>query len=210
MGLQNLALISPCDFLCEEAKARARAGVAILESAQVFEKLAEAIADCVNVFGFSSRKRDLNLPFLSVDSAFQTITEKTALVFGNETNGLSNAELQHCTRQVFIPTADDFSSLNLAAAVQIAAFEVFKAQQNHPIQTENRPSRANAAEREHLIQSFITAMEKTGFYNPDDPGRLIFRLCRLFNRADLEKTEAQILEGFLQSLATPTLFRGKK
>lgn len=208
MGLSNLALVCPCDFLNEEALARARMGKSILENARVFKTLSDAIVDCENVFGFSSRQRDLNLPFLSVDSAFQAINTKTALVFGNETNGLSNEELQHCTRQVFIPTSDAFSSLNLAAAVQIAVYEVLKAQ-NRPTKNTNLPKRASAFEREHLIQSFQKAMEKTGFYNPDDPGRLIFRLCRLFNRADLEKTEAQILEGFLHSIFHPTAFRKK-
>lgn len=208
MGLTHLALIAPCDFLNEESRARARVGVDILENAQVFETLSAAVSDCENVFGFSSRIRDLNLPFLAVDSAFKGISGKTALVFGNETNGLSNAELQLCTRQVFIPTSDKFSSLNLAAAVQIAAFEVLKSQ-NHPVQTANLPPRANAAEREHLIQSFAQTMEKTGFYNPQCPGRLIQRLSRLFNRADLEKTEAQILEGFLNSVFHPTSFRKK-
>ena len=210
MGQRHLALVCPCDFLGDESRARARMGAEILESAQVFGSLGAAVADCVHVLGFTSRARDLNLPTIPVESAFQNIlkNEKTALVFGNETNGLSNAEIAHCTRQVFIPTAADFASLNLGAAVQIACYEVLK-NQNLPPKITNFPPRANAAEREHLLKSFESAMTRSGFYNPADPGRLIARLARLFNRADLERTESQILEGFLNSLQTPTAFRKK-
>ncbi len=210
MGLENLNLIFPkSDFLNEEALARARSGADILKNARVFNHLENAIAPCAEVLGFSARKRELNLPFFAIDSVFQHIPPNTptALLFGNETNGLSNEELMLCTKQVFIPTGEEFSSLNLAAAVQIAAYEIFKMKSQAAIKNKKAERRATANERAHLMESFKKVMLHSGFYNPKDPGRLIFRLNRLFNRAELEKTEVHILEGILNAIFNPTAFR---
>lgn len=218
MGLKHLRLVCPrVDYLNEEAVLRARSGVGILKNAQVFENLSCAIADCQEILGFSSRQRELTMPIFALSDVFSNLDfyAPTALLFGNETNGLHNDELMLCTKHVFIPTSDEFSSLNLACAVQIACYECLQFQnkiknQNQPqkaLKRKNLPKKASAQERAHLIQSFEHLMLHSGFYNPKDPGRLLFRLTRLFNRIDLEKTEAHILEGIVHSIFNPTAHR---
>src|SRR6478672_1762081 len=129
MGFADLRLVSPKAFPAVEANAMASGAVDVLEAARVFDTLEDALADVVHAVGFSARSRDLSHPVQSLRDAAPDIVArsahgKVALVFGNETFGLSNEELARCQAFVSIPANPHYASLNLAAAVQVACYEL--------------------------------------------------------------------------------------
>lgn len=205
MGLTNLYLVQPKKFPHAEATARAAGADDILAHATVVDSLAEALQNCKLILGTSARDRTLPTMLLHPRAAaIQIMNEakehQLALVFGRENNGLTNDELQQCHYHIHIPTNPDFSSLNLAAAVQIMAYEIKVAQHevlpNNSQYDELATSEEVTALYEHLTNTLIT----TKFLDPQNPGKLIPRLQRFFNRARLEKTEIQIWRGILASI----------
>ena len=140
---------------------------------------------------------------------------EVALVFGNETKGLSNEEVLQCQAAVTIPTNPDFSSLNLGSAVQVLCYEArMAAFQGLPPVADPRVTPFESAPATHdevegLYSHLESVMTETGFYNPGNPGRLMAKLRRLFGRSRLEKDEINILRGVLASVRTPTA-HGKK
>ena len=132
MGFYDLHLVRPKIFPHADATARAAGADDILESAKMHESLADALSECSIVFATSARIRTLPCPMLSPSEAIPEIIEfaarqvSVALVFGRESSGLTNEELDLCNKMITIPTGDQFSSLNLASAVQIICYEVFK------------------------------------------------------------------------------------
>ena len=124
MGLRRLYLAAPVEFPHREATYRAVQAADLLESAVVTASLAEAVADCSLVIGTSARERRIQLPQLGPRELGPLCLgerrgEEIALVFGREDSGLSNEELRLCHWHVHVPTSADYSSLNLAAAVQL-------------------------------------------------------------------------------------------
>jgi tRNA/rRNA methyltransferase len=129
MGLSRLSLVNPKHFPDPQAVARAADADDILEQAQVCSSLDEALAGTVQVYALSARQRNLGPPAMPAREAASDILGwagegEVALLFGNETAGLSNAEVQRCQRTVFIPANPDYSSLNLASAVQLLCYEL--------------------------------------------------------------------------------------
>jgi TrmH family RNA methyltransferase len=129
MGVTDLALVNPLYFPDKEATARASGAEDLLEEATVVDTLAEAIADCVYVAGASARSRAINWPCLDARDCAARLLEESAkgpvaAVFGPEKSGLSNSDLDHCDTLLTIPTNPDFSSLNLAMAVQVVTYEL--------------------------------------------------------------------------------------
>ena len=126
-----------------------------------------------------------------------------ALVFGRESAGLTNEELEKCHLLVHIPSNPDYSSLNIAAAVQVLAYEIHMAhlQQtgNASVKVENDYPRITAQELDGLYQHFEQALTAIDFYDPDNPRQLMRRLRRLFNRAELDRMELNILRGILSA-----------
>ena len=155
MGLDDLALVDPRYFPDKEATARASGAEDLLESATVVETLEDAIADCVFVAGASARSRAINWPCLDArDAAGKLLQESAAgpvaAVFGPEKSGLSNAHLDHCDTLLTIPTSPHFSSLNLAMAVQVVAYELQAAQSQKPPEYEPDAPLAPSGELEHF------------------------------------------------------------
>ena len=133
MGLADLALVNPRYFPDKEATARASGAEDLLENATVVDTLAEAIADCVYVAGASARSRAINWPSLDARDCAARLLDQgrkgpVAAVFGPEKSGLSNSDLDHCDTLLTIPTNPEFSSLNLAMAVQVVTYELRLAQ----------------------------------------------------------------------------------
>ena len=129
MGLSDLALVRPREFPHEEATARATGAADVLDAARVVDTLGEAVADCVWVVGFTARDRGEGAPVVDVAEAATEALRwaargKVAFVFGNERTGLENSELVTCNALARIPTSPTLSSLNLAAAVQVASYEL--------------------------------------------------------------------------------------
>lgn len=217
MGLSDLWLVNPKIFPSDEARARATGAVDVVEAAHCVDSLPQALVGCPLALGFSARVRDLAPALSSVHDTLHDILPHMAdaplaLVFGNESHGLSNEELLCCQRQVFIPTNPDFASLNLGAAVQVAAYECRLAllgEHHTGRRREGTPSssrRATVDEIEGLVAHFQAVMTTTGFYNPAQPGRLLPRLRRLFAHANLETSEVNILRGILASTQNHTTF----
>ncbi|MGH8583712.1 MAG: RNA methyltransferase [Gammaproteobacteria bacterium] len=208
MGLSRLCLVNPQRFPCAEATARAAGADDILHRAQVFPTLAEAVAGATWVVGSSARVRGLPWPTLTPRAWAPHMlaaarTAPVALVFGPEHSGLSNSALEHCQALVHIPTDAGFGSLNLAAAVQVLAYELrLAASVENGTKPERRlPSYAPQAELERLYVHLEQTMVGVGFLDPEKPRRLLRRMKRLLNRARLEQNEVNILRGFLTAIA---------
>ena len=205
MGLNRLFLVAPKRYPDPEAEAMSAGASDLLAQATVCTTLQEALAGCSLVIGLSARKRELTHELVSARAAaIEAVTHAAhapvALVVGNETSGLSNAELIQCQRLAMVPANPAYSSLNLAAAVQILAYEL-RQQALAPMQ-ENEPAHrlATHEEIEGLYQHLETTLVSTGYLNPDQPKRLMPRLRRLFGRARLEKEEINLLRGILKSI----------
>jgi tRNA/rRNA methyltransferase len=202
MGLSDLRVVAPKRFPDPEAVALASGAADVLEGARVFERLEDAIADSILAVGFSSRPRDLSHPPLALREAAPAIVATcergcVALVFGNETFGLTNEELARCQMLASIPANPAYASLNLAAAVQVACYEVAVAAALHaPAQGVAHES-ATVAEIEALFAHWEAAMVASGFLDPAQPKRLMERMRRLFARAGLEREEVKLLRGML-------------
>ena len=206
MGVTELALVEPRHFPHAKATARASGAVDVLENAAVFDTLAEAIEDCVFVAGASARARAINWPCLEPRDCAVELLEKNqagnvAAVFGPEKYGLTNAHLDLCDTLLTIPTNPDFSSLNLAMAVQVLTYELRVAGlQGKPVRYEPDAPLATSAELEHFYTHLEQVLTDLRFLDPDNPRHLMRRLRRLFIRAAPDKNEVNILRGILAAI----------
>ncbi len=201
MGLTRLVLVAPRRMPDEEAKALATGAVDVLEAARVFGSLREALQGTVLALAFSARRRQLSHAPLgireaAIEAARTAGRDEVALVFGNEKAGLSNNDVLLCNRLVHIPSDPGYNSLNLAAAVQVAAYEIRMAM----LQSELPAGSCEPATLDDLEQLYAhleRSLKATGFLDPGKPKRLMERLRRLFARAGLEREEVAILRGML-------------
>lgn len=208
MGLRQLWLVSPASFPDEVATARASGATDLLESARVVGTLEEALADTVFSAALTARRRELSLPRLHAREAAIEIVSRTfdgevALVFGNETSGLSNEEVGLCSLPVTIPTDAEFSSLNLGAAVQLLAYELRMAALVPQPPQDLQAEPATHADFEGFMAHLEHAVTLSGFHDPKNPKRLLPRMRRMFNRIRLEKEEVAILRGMLTTFEQP-------
>ncbi len=208
MGFHELSLVAPRSFPAAAATAMASGADDLLRSARVVESLEEAIVDCAMVFGTTARDRHLQWPMLSprdaalaVENAFAEGT--VALVFGREQGGLTNAELDLCQRVIRIPTDPDYTSLNLAQAVQICVYELrsrIGSKSKHTHGGGDRDGIATAMELDMLHHHLMESMVKVGYFDPTNPRLLARRLRRLLNSSSLRQSEVQILRGYLTAV----------
>ena len=215
MGLSRLYLVEPKQFPDSEADTRATGAVDVLAAAQVVPTLKDALAGASFAVALSARQRDIG-PSLGAprETVARLIAEagegEVALVFGNETMGLSNEEILHCQAAVTIPTNPEFSSLNLGSAVQVLCYEcrmaafAEKPPTGGHLSTPFASPAATNDEIEGLYAHLEQVMTATGFFNPAQPGRLLPKLRRLFGRTRLEKDEINILRGILASTQVKT------
>lgn len=205
MGLSELALVEPRYFPHAEATARASGADDVLEQATVHQTLADALADCIYVAGASARSRSLQWPTMYPrECAVKLLQEsgrgKTAAVFGPEKSGLSNDDLDHCDVLLNIPTNPDFSSLNLAMAVQVLTYEI-RATLAEPVpEYEGEAEAATGDELEHFYTHLERVLRDVNFLDPDNPRHLMRRMRRLFIRARPDKNELNILRGILTAI----------
>ncbi len=208
MGLSQLWLVAPDSFPDAVADARASGATDLLACARVVATLEEALADTVFAAAVTARRRELSLPRMHAREAAVELVDRTqegevALVFGNETSGLSNDEVGLCSLPVTIPTNPEFSSLNLGAAVQLLAYEVRMAALVPPPPADPRPEYATHEQFEGFIAHLERAVTASGFHDPANPKRLLPRMRRMFNRIRLEKEEVAILRGMLTTFEQP-------
>lgn len=209
MGLSQLYLVSPEEFPHAHAAAMATGAADLLNNAKVCSSLEEALAGCALVIGLSARKRQLSHELVSVRQAAERSaaiaqTQQVALVFGTEMSGLSNAELDLCQLLAMIPTNPDFSSLNLAAAVQVMCYELRMASlEDNGIKKHSEFPLATSDEIEGFYRHLEQTLVQIGFLNPAEPKKLMQRVRRIYARANLEKEEVNILRGILKLTLAP-------
>ena len=231
MGLDQLALVAPRHFPSAECTARAAGADDILARASVFAGLEEAVSDCELVFATSARTRSIAWPEVTPETAAAQIANHTgagaAVLFGRESSGLSNEELETCHAMIRIPTNAEFASLNIASAVQIICYEISKqylARETgsgdglksvpegtgegsgapgtdfNPSPDDDTESPVTAKEMEYLYEHFEQTLTDIGYLDPEKPRRLMRRIRRLFNRARLDGNEYNILRGILTAV----------
>ncbi|MGH8763303.1 MAG: RNA methyltransferase [Nitrosospira sp.] len=204
MGLRSLYLVNPKSFPDKEAERRAAGAWDVLNNARVCTTLGEALRDTVLAAAVTARSRDLSHEALDArQGALQLIGHArqypVALVFGTEMSGLTAREVSKCQIVVHIPANPDYSSLNLASAVQVMAYELRMALPElvslSPMV--NKPAGFNEVELFH--QHLERAAARSGFLDPQEPKRFMQRMRRLFARARLEKEEVNVLRGLLSA-----------
>lgn len=207
MGLTELYLVQPREYPAPRAVWRAAGARDILTNVKVVESLDEAIAGCGLVVGTSARERRIPWPLINPRECGEKIwseaaSHDVALLFGREDRGLTNSELQKCHYHVHIPSNPDYSSLNLATAVQVLAYEVRMASLQDkngvlPSMHEWDQPLATADELELFHHHLAETMAILKFYDPDNPKQLLTRMRRLFNRTRMDKMEVSMLRGLL-------------
>lgn len=207
MGLRNLYLVNPKLFPDKEADARASNARDLLETAHICTSLQAAIGDTCLVAALTTRPRDLSHSTLDARQAASELIRHArhspvGLLFGRESSGLTTDEISQCQLTVHIPTHADYSSLNLAAAVQIMGYELWMALKNTAAVTlsENQAEPASLREVENFYAHLEKIMIQSGFLDPQQPKKLMRRMRRLFARARLEKEEVNILRGILSAV----------
>ncbi|MDX7758287.1 tRNA (cytosine(32)/uridine(32)-2'-O)-methyltransferase TrmJ [Aeromonas hydrophila] len=210
MGLSQMVLVDPQAQPDDNAYALAAGASDLLANARIVSTLDEAIADCGLVIGTSARSRTLSWPMLNPREAGEKLVTEgmqhpVALVFGRERTGLTNDELQKCHYHVAIPANPEYSSLNLAMAVQTLCYEVRMhwLQQEQVGETDMVVDYPSAEQLEGFYQHLEQTLLKTGFIADDHPGQVMSKLRRLFNRARPEAVELNILRGILTSVQKP-------
>ena len=207
MGLSHLHLVAPEKPPDDEAYRRSAGAEDVLEAAPVLATLAQAVADCRLVLGCTARSRRVQLEQLEPGQAAGRLLQfaaqgPVALVFGRERTGLSNEELQLCHAAVHIPSDPAFSSLNLAAAVQVLAYEIrcallalAPATGVTPAGLDERP--ATHDQVEGLFAQLAQTLEDIDFHKGRAPESAMRKLRRLFLRTDLSANEVRLLRGIL-------------
>lgn len=206
MGLRRLFLVAPNRYPSADATAMAAGAADVLRETVICGSPAEAVRGCGLVVGASARDRSIPWPTVSAREGASRIIEATgrgevALLFGPEHSGLSNSEVELCQLLIKVPAAPEYSSLNLAAAVQIIAYELRQAAITHDAAADLAIERAATADEMarlylHLEETMIDA----GFLDLEKPRRLMRRMRRLFNRARLDQNELNIVRGFLAAV----------
>ncbi|MBU2898588.1 tRNA (cytosine(32)/uridine(32)-2'-O)-methyltransferase TrmJ [Vibrio hepatarius] len=208
MGLSNLVLVEPQCELDQQAIAMASGASDILQNVSIVRCLADAISDCTLVVGSSARSRTLEWPMLEPRECGekfveQALTSPTALVFGRERTGLTNEELQTCDYHVCIPANPEYSSLNLAMAVQTLSYEIRMAYLEQK-KKQYQPNEAPDFPRHKELEMFFTHLDKVAkdvdFIHQNQPGKVMSKLRRLFIRARPEAQELNILRGILTAI----------
>ncbi|MDI9240671.1 RNA methyltransferase [Lysobacter sp. LF1] len=224
MGLSRLVLVAPEKAPSAESYALAAGADDVLGEAVTVETLADAVADCRLVLGCTARSRRVQLEELSPrDAAARAVGAvgeaaggaEVALVFGRERTGLSNDELQLCHAAVHIPANPDYSSLNLAAAVQVLSYELRMAVldtvgSQAAGEAEQRDPPASHAEMEGFFAQLAETLDAIDFHKGRAPESAMRKLRRLYLRAGLDTREVRILRGILADAQRMAMLAGSK
>lgn len=205
MGIHDLVLVDPVEPPDGRATAMAAGAIDVLANLRIVATLAEAVADCGLVIGSSARSRTLDWPMLDpreagAKSVAEAAHHKVALVFGRERTGLTNEELQQCHYHVCIPANPEYSSLNLAMAVQTICYEV----RMHSLTNKPQANEVEAYPQQQDLERFYAHLEQillqVNFLRADHPGNVMSKLRRLFNRGRPDNQELNILRGILTAV----------
>ena len=206
MGLSQLVLVRPREFPHSEASARASGATDVLEQARVVDRIEDGLAGCGLVVATTARDRDQNFRVLDVRDAAARVVEESgrgpvALMFGNERTGLTNAELSLAHLLLRIPANPEYASLNLAMAVQLVTYEVYRARGARHEPAPGLVPLAPADDMERLYVHLEQVLQEIGFRDRTTSGKhLMERIRRFINRAELDQNEANIMRGILTAV----------
>jgi tRNA/rRNA methyltransferase len=212
MGFKNLYLVQPDKYPNAQATAMAAGADDVLDNAIITQTLSEALVGCAFAIGLSARKRYLSHETVNAREAAQeankiAASQPVALVFGTEMSGLTNAELDCCQLLAMIPANPEYSSLNLAMAVQLVCYELRVTILNSALDSNIDTPAGEVLATNDELERFYTHLEETllhiGYLNPNAPKKLFERMRRLYSRARLEKEEVNLLRGVLTLTQTP-------
>jgi TrmH family RNA methyltransferase len=203
MALSELVLVRPRSFPHAEANALAAGADDILSSARIVGTVAEAISDCGFIAGTTSRPRSYYWEFATPRDVASRILDlgplnRAALLFGSERYGLGTEDLQHCNVLVRIPANPEYCSLNLAMSVQLLSYEIFMAREQPQSRVQLELPLAPSGDVEHFYAHLHQVLNEIDF--DDRTGHLMQRLRRLFNRAQLDRNELNIMRGILSAV----------
>ena len=203
MALSDLVLVRPRSFPHPESIALAAGADDILSGARIVDSVAEAIADCAFIAGTTSRPRSYQWEFTTPrDVAARIVAlpeaSRCALLFGSERYGLGTEDLNYCNVLVRIPANPVYCSLNLAMSVQLLSYEIFMAREQPQSHLQMEMPLASSGDMEHFYVHLQRVMEQIDF--TDRTGHLMERLRRLFNRAQLDQNEMNIMRGILSAV----------
>lgn len=221
MGVSDLVLVEPKEYPTAKATARATGAADLLHKAQVVGTLDEALTGCQLVFGTSARMRTIPWPLMSPREATQLVVNepvggKIAIVFGREDAGLNNEELRRCHFHICIPGNEDYSVLNVAAAVQVICYEMrMAALAEMPKEAAGEEDAApvmplqfggwdeplvSAEDMERFLKHFEETLLDIGFFDPKNPKQLMTRARRLFMRTRMDRLELNLMRGVLSTV----------
>ena len=202
-GLSQLRVVSPFEESFREARSAVGAS-SILQAAEQFQSVAEAVADCSLVIGTTAgRNREVKQPLVMLPDAGSTVREhlvggRVAILFGSEKRGLSNDDFTHCHWLVSIPTREQHPSMNLGQAVAVCLYELTRgsgAADKRDIQ-----KRANAGELEQITTTMFEMLATSGYVKPRSGTSSLEKLRRLVRRLNLDAADAERLLGMLRKI----------
>ncbi|MDC0166234.1 RNA methyltransferase [Gammaproteobacteria bacterium] len=206
MGLSKLSLINPRKFPSGEANALSGNATDILENAQIYKTIEDAIKTSTFVYATSSRNRTIQWPTVNVEEAAELILNQTtaekeiSILFGREDRGLTNEELQLANTHIEIPANPNYPVLNLAMSAQILSYEIFKASHNTEARDWHDYPEVDSANLQMLIDHFIETAVNIDVIHPENPKKIISRIKRMFSRLHPDEMEASFLRGFLAAI----------
>jgi len=206
MGLSRLALINPKKFPHDEATALAGNAGDVLDKAQVFSSIEEAVKNSKIIFATSARERTIEWPVASVKDAAQEINQLAAenievsILFGREDRGLTNEELQLSNKHLIIPADPEYPVLNIAMSTQVVCYELYQASHNEPIGPWQDFPEYTSQELQHLIDHFNETVFKLDLIDPKNPKQILTRMERMFRRLYPDQMEGNFLRGFLKAV----------
>lgn len=207
MGVKSLHLVNPARFPDPQADWRAAGALDIVAEAVIHDELDDALIDCGYIVGTTARDRHVPWPTLTAEEFGAKVRKgfgtdlPLAILFGRETNGLTNQELLRCNSHVRIPSNPEYGSLNLAMAVQIVTYEIFKSSLDGEF-FEQRWDRqlASSTEIDQMVRHLEQICDLVGFFSPGAPRHAMVRFRRLFNRIELDETEIKLLRGLFSHI----------
>ncbi len=207
MGLKHLYLVAPEQFPDAKATAMAAGADDILQHAIVVPTLAQALKGCIRALATTARSRKIQQQFLlpaqaaAQAHALQNADNKPiAFVFGRERNGLTNQEIEQCEKLIHIPTDPEFSSLNVASAVQIICYELRLVYENLGRVTAPPTRNATLASHdqlEYFFEHLQDNLQRSGFLDIKQSPQIMPKLRELYHRCELSQSELNILRGIL-------------
>ena len=206
MGLSRLSLVNPRVFPSGDANALSGNATDVLENAQIFSSIKDAIKDSTFVYATSSRDRSIQWPITDAATAAKDIHNETtnekevSIIFGKEDRGLTNDELECANRLIEIPANPEYPVLNLAMSVQIITYELFKISSESNLKEWRDYPEINSEDLQRLINHFVETSIELDLIDPKNPSQIIARIKRMFSRLQPDSMEGNYLRGFLTAI----------